>query len=84
MHCTLLSLLDLRFNVKFCVYFHAFPGTNRFEMRVIVWNTDEVVCEDDDFFSGEKMSDIYVKGWVVCGMHRLYCLAMCLLVGKIA
>ncbi|VVD00185.1 unnamed protein product [Leptidea sinapis] len=35
-----------------------------FELRVIIWNTDEVVLEDDEFFSGEKMSDIYVKGWV--------------------
>ncbi|XP_032526397.2 otoferlin-like [Danaus plexippus] len=35
-----------------------------FEMRVIVWNTDDVVLEDDAFFTGEKMSDIYVKGWV--------------------
>jgi len=29
-----------------------------------VWNTDDVVLEDDAFFTGEKMSDIYVKGWV--------------------
>ena len=34
------------------------------ELRVIVWNTDEVVLEDDAFFSGDKMSDIYVKGSV--------------------
>ena len=34
------------------------------ELRVIIWNTDEVVLEDDSFFSGEKMSDIYVKGWL--------------------
>lgn len=33
-----------------------------YEMRVIIWNTDDVVLEDDAFFSGEKMSDIYVKG----------------------
>lgn len=32
------------------------------ELRVIIWNTDEVVLEDDAFFSGEKMSDIYVRG----------------------
>jgi len=31
-------------------------------LRVIIWNTDDVICEDDDFFTGEKMSDIYVKG----------------------
>lgn len=34
-----------------------------FELRVIIWNTDEVVLEDDAFFTGEKMSDIYVKGY---------------------
>ncbi|XP_013379026.1 otoferlin isoform X3 [Lingula anatina] len=34
-----------------------------YELRCIIWNTDEVVMEDDDFFTGEKMSDIYVKGW---------------------
>nr|XP_034839510.1 otoferlin-like [Maniola hyperantus] len=35
-----------------------------YELRVIVWNTDDVVLEDDEFFTGEKMSDIYVKGWL--------------------
>lgn len=33
-----------------------------YELRVIIWNTDDVVLEDDAFFTGEKMSDIYVKG----------------------
>jgi hypothetical protein len=36
-----------------------------YELRIIIWNTDEVVLEDDAFFTGEKMSDIYVKGWVL-------------------
>ncbi|XP_069701783.1 otoferlin-like [Periplaneta americana] len=35
-----------------------------YELRIIIWNTDEVVLEDDAFFTGEKMSDIYVKGWL--------------------
>ncbi|XP_045464673.1 otoferlin-like isoform X3 [Harmonia axyridis] len=35
-----------------------------YELRVVIWNTDEVVLEDDAFFTGEKMSDIYVKGWL--------------------
>ncbi|XP_035226343.1 otoferlin-like [Stegodyphus dumicola] len=35
-----------------------------FELRVIIWNTDEVILADDAFFTGEKMSDIYVKGWL--------------------
>lgn len=30
-----------------------------------MWNTDEVVLEDDDFFTGEKSSDIFVRGWVI-------------------
>ncbi|KAG7229088.1 hypothetical protein INR49_013029 [Caranx melampygus] len=36
----------------------------KFELRVIVWNTDEVVLEDDDIFTGEKSSDIFVRGWL--------------------
>ncbi|XP_022168096.1 otoferlin-like isoform X2 [Myzus persicae] len=35
-----------------------------YQLRVIIWNTDDVVLEDDAFFTGEKMSDIYVKGWL--------------------
>lgn len=35
-----------------------------YELRIVIWNTDEVVLEDDAFFTGEKMSDIYVKGFV--------------------
>lgn len=38
---------------------------DRFELRVIVWNTDEVVLEDDDIFTGEKSSDIFVRGYDV-------------------
>ncbi|KFB41978.1 AGAP000389-PA-like protein [Anopheles sinensis] len=34
-----------------------------YELRVVIWNTDDVVLEDDAFFTGEKMSDIYVKGF---------------------
>uniref|UniRef100_A0A7N8YL02 Otoferlin n=1 Tax=Mastacembelus armatus TaxID=205130 RepID=A0A7N8YL02_9TELE len=32
----------------------------KFELRVIIWNTDEVVLEDDDIFTGEKSSDIFL------------------------
>lgn len=35
-----------------------------YELRIVIWNTDDVVLEDDAFFTGEKMSDIYVKGWL--------------------
>ncbi|CAL9692716.1 unnamed protein product [Knipowitschia caucasica] len=35
----------------------------RYELRVIIWNTDEVILEDDDFFTGDKSSDIFVRGF---------------------
>ncbi|XP_051264419.1 otoferlin isoform X12 [Dicentrarchus labrax] len=35
-----------------------------FELRVVIWNTDDVILEDDAFMTGEKMSDIYVRGWL--------------------
>ncbi|XP_077477285.1 otoferlin b [Stigmatopora argus] len=38
--------------------------SKKFELRVIIWNTDEVVLEDDDIFTGEKSSDIFVRGWL--------------------
>ncbi|XP_012860210.1 dysferlin [Echinops telfairi] len=36
----------------------------RFLLRCIVWNTRDVIL-DDLSITGEKMSDIYVKGWMV-------------------
>lgn len=33
-----------------------------YELRVVIWNTDDVILEDDAFMTGEKMSDIYVRG----------------------
>lgn len=33
----------------------------RQELRVIIWNTTDVVLEEESI-TGEKMSDIYVKG----------------------
>ncbi|ERL84734.1 hypothetical protein D910_02159 [Dendroctonus ponderosae] len=35
-----------------------------YELRVIIWNTEDIILSEDDFFSGEKKSDIYVKGWL--------------------
>ena len=35
-----------------------------YELRVIIWNTKDVILDDDSFVSGEKMSDIYIKGWI--------------------
>ncbi|KAF7643085.1 hypothetical protein LDENG_00245220, partial [Lucifuga dentata] len=35
----------------------------KFFLRCIIWNTHDVIL-DDVSISGEKMSDIYVKGWL--------------------
>uniref|UniRef100_A0AAY4BDG2 Otoferlin n=1 Tax=Denticeps clupeoides TaxID=299321 RepID=A0AAY4BDG2_9TELE len=40
------------------------PKRYELRLRVIIWNTDDVVLEDDAFMTGEKMSDIYVRGWL--------------------
>lgn len=34
----------------------------KYELRVIIWNTSDVQLEEDDFFTGERKSDIFVKG----------------------
>nr|XP_033809300.1 dysferlin isoform X2 [Geotrypetes seraphini] len=36
----------------------------RFYLRCIIWNTNDVIL-DDVSVTGEKMSDIYVKGWLM-------------------
>lgn len=53
-----LRVLILQLKAYFLISCHA-----RFELRVIIWNTDEVVLEDDDIFTGEKSSDIFVRGY---------------------
>ncbi|XP_057330739.1 otoferlin-like [Microplitis mediator] len=36
-----------------------------YELRVIIWNTEDVPLVDNQFLSGEKCSDIYIKGWIM-------------------
>ncbi|XP_075994487.1 fer-1-like protein 4 [Genypterus blacodes] len=36
----------------------------QYELRVIVWNTDDVFLDDVNPFTGDPSSDIYVKGWI--------------------
>ncbi|XP_056157898.1 fer-1-like protein 4 [Lampris incognitus] len=36
----------------------------QYELRVIIWNTDDVVLDDVNPFTGVPSSDIYVKGWI--------------------
>jgi hypothetical protein len=35
----------------------------KYELRVVIWNTKDVILEEESI-TGEKMSDIYVKGWI--------------------
>nr|XP_016815320.3 fer-1-like protein 6 [Pan troglodytes]XP_054513441.1 fer-1-like protein 6 [Pan troglodytes] len=35
-----------------------------YELRVTIWNTEDVILEDENIFTGQKSSDIYVKGWL--------------------
>ncbi len=39
-----------------------YPRVSSYELRVIIWNTDDVVLDDVNPFTGEPSSDIYVKG----------------------
>ncbi|XP_047457611.1 fer-1-like protein 6 isoform X2 [Mugil cephalus] len=36
----------------------------RYELRIIIWNTEDVILEDSNFLTGQQSSDIYVKGWL--------------------
>nr|XP_046260385.1 fer-1-like protein 6 isoform X2 [Scatophagus argus] len=35
-----------------------------YELRIIIWNTEDVILEDSNFLTGQKSSDIYIKGWL--------------------
>lgn len=39
------------------------PVPREYEVRVVVWNTEDVPLVDSQFLTGEKCSDIYVKGY---------------------
>lgn len=43
----------------------------RYELRVIIWNTDDVFLEDVNPFTGNPSSDIYVKGSAPAHTHIL-------------
>jgi len=34
------------------------------ELRAIIWNVEDVILDDTSFLFRQKMSDIYVKGWI--------------------
>ena len=33
-----------------------------YELRVVIWNTEDVLLEESNILTGEKCSDIFVKG----------------------
>lgn len=35
-----------------------------YELRVVIWNTEDVPLEESNILTGEKCSDIFVKGWL--------------------
>ncbi|XP_071615826.1 fer-1-like protein 4 [Heliangelus exortis] len=35
-----------------------------YELRVVIWNTDDVILDDVNPVTGEPSSDIYVKSWI--------------------
>ncbi|XP_056144940.1 fer-1-like protein 6 [Lampris incognitus] len=35
-----------------------------YELRIIIWNTEDVILDDSNFLTGQQSSDIYVKGWL--------------------
>ncbi|XP_067109609.1 fer-1-like protein 6 [Osmerus mordax] len=35
-----------------------------YELRIIIWNTEDVILEDTNFLTGQQSSDIYIKGWL--------------------
>ena len=39
------------------------PICSRYQLRIVIWNTKDVILEEESI-TGEKMSDIYVKGWI--------------------
>ena len=46
------------------LYTRLFSRCLSYELRVIIWNTDDVILEDKNFLTGEASSDIMVKGYL--------------------
>lgn len=38
------------------------PVAEHYELRVIIWSVADVKLLDDTYFTGEKYTDIYIKG----------------------
>ncbi|XP_031569345.1 otoferlin-like [Actinia tenebrosa] len=35
-----------------------------YELRVVIWNTEDVLLDEANLITGEKCSDIFIKGWL--------------------
>ncbi|KAM7406952.1 hypothetical protein PAMA_002925 [Pampus argenteus] len=35
-----------------------------YELRIVIWNTEDVILDDSNFLTGQQSSDIYIKGWL--------------------
>lgn len=41
------------------------PIPNGYQLRLTVFNTSNVELNDENFLTGERTSDIYVKAWIL-------------------
>ncbi|XP_042350086.1 fer-1-like protein 6 [Plectropomus leopardus] len=59
-HCSPSAIPD-----KIKTFLQTLLSDNRkYELRMIIWNTEDVILEDTSFLTGQQSSDIYVKGWL--------------------
>lgn len=58
-----INFIQLRYTFQYLLFQLLNPVfcSRRYELRIIVWNTEDVICNDHNALTGERMSDIYVK-----------------------
>uniref|UniRef100_M3ZSG9 C2 domain-containing protein n=1 Tax=Xiphophorus maculatus TaxID=8083 RepID=M3ZSG9_XIPMA len=50
------------------------PRKPKYELRIIIWNTEDVILEDSNFLTGQQSSDIYIKVVVVKKRDHIFSL----------
>lgn len=48
----------------------------KYELRVVVWDTEDVYLDETSVVTGEQMSDIYVKGLVCAHVFMYECICL--------
>lgn len=48
----------------------------KYELRVVVWDTEDVYLDETSVVTGERMSDIYVKGLVCARVFMYACICL--------